>query len=393
MAAFAYRALDAGGAARRGVVEASSAVAARALLRDRGLVPLAVTEGRAARVRLGAKALAALTRQLATLIGSEVRVEEALRLVAAHADARQAALLLGVRGAVLDGQSLAAALAARPDAFPDYFRASVAAGEASGRLADVLAHLADFVEGRAQAASRLGVALIYPALLAGVSLAMTAALLEWVVPDIARVFVARGAALPLLTRLLIGASATVARSGTALLVVAAAGGWALRRWLADPGHRLALDRALAAGPAGGFVRRLAAARFAGTLATLVASDVQLVDAVAIAAAVTPNRFVRARAAGVAARVRDGASLRTAMEAAGIFPPMLVAVVASGEASGRLGVVLGRAAADLQHEVDAATAAATALVEPAVLLAMGGIVLLLVLAILLPIIGLNDLAGA
>ncbi len=177
-----------------------------------------------------------------------------------------------------------------------------------------------------------------------------------------------------------------------MVAALAAAGIAGRRWLTQPGNRVALDRALATGLTGGFVRRVGAARFAGTLATLVASDVPLVEAIATAAAVTPNRFLQARALAVADRVRAGATLQRAMAEAEIFPPLLIAVVASGEASGRLGAVLGRAAADLQRDLDAAVAALTALIEPAVLLVMGGIVLLLVLAILLPIIDLNNLAG-
>ncbi len=202
MAAFAYQALDATGATRRGIVEASSAPAARRVLRDRSLVPLAVSPAAARdprrRARLPMKALAVQTRQLAMLIGTDVRIEEALRLVATQtSDRRAAGLLLDLRGAILDGSSFAAALAAQSGAVPEFYRASVAAGEASGRLPEVLSHLADFIEGRAQAATRLGLALLYPALLAAVSLAMMAALLVYVVPDIVRVFVARGAALPL----------------------------------------------------------------------------------------------------------------------------------------------------------------------------------------------------
>ncbi len=397
MAAFAYHALDAGGAPRRGIVEASSAPAARRVLRDRNLMPLTVAAaaGRDPRhaTRLGARTLAAQTRQLATLVGTDVRVEEALRLLAAQTgDRRVAGLLLDLRGAILDGRSFAAALASHPAAFPEFFRASIAAGEASGRLAEVLAHLADFVEARARAASRLGLALLYPALLAAASLAMMTALMVYVVPGIVHVFVARGAALPLLTRLLIGLSGAVARDGPAALVGLAVAGVAGQRWLARDANRLALDRLLATGPFGGFVRRIGAARFAGTLATLVASDVPLVEAIATAAAVTPNRFIRARALAVADRVREGATLRAAMAEAQVFPPLLIAIVASGETSGRLGAVLGRAAEDLQRDLDAVVATMTALIEPAVLLAMGGMVLLMVLAILLPIIDLNNLAG-
>ena len=404
MAAFTYRAVDGLGIAQRGVIEASSPLAARRLLRERNLVPIAVaaTATRAVatrrlpqlRARVGAKALATLTRQLATLVGTDIRVEEALRLVAAQAATPAVAeLLLNVRGAILDGRSFASALGEHPAAFPEFFRASVAAGETSGRLDQVLAHLADFVENRQRAANKLQLALLYPALLAGVSLTMMTLLLIYVVPDIVRVFVSRGAALPLLTRLLIGLSGFVTTYGVAVLIGIVAVTVAARRWLAVPVNRLRFDRAIATRrPFAGLSRQINAARFAGSLATLVESDVPLVDAIPTAAAVTPNRFVREAALTVAARVREGTTLRRAMDEAGVFPPMLIAIVASGEASGRLGPVLTRAAADLQRDLDTLIATLMGLIEPAVLLVMGGVVLLMVLSILLPIINLNNLAG-
>ena len=402
MAAFTYRAVDSLGQAQRGVIEASSPLAARRSLRERNLVPIAVaaTAGDAPagrlpqrRARVGAKALAVVTRQLATLVGTDIRIEEALRLVAAGASPAIAELLLNVRGGILDGRSFAAALGEHPAAFPEFYRASVAAGETSGRLDQVLAHLADFVENRQRAANRLQLALLYPALLAGVSLTMMTLLLIYVVPDIVRVFVSRGAALPLLTRLLIGLSSFVTTYGVVVAVAAVAAGLTARRWLAVAANRLRCDRLLATTrPFAAISRQVNAARFAGSLATLVESDVPLVDAIPTAAAVTPNRFIRAQAVDVAARVREGITLNRAMTEAGVFPPMLIAIVASGEASGRLGPVLTRAAADLQRDLDTTIAALMGLIEPAVLLVMGGIVLLMVLSILLPIISLNNLAG-
>lgn len=402
MAAFTYRAVDGLGVARRGVIEASSPLAARRLLRDRSLVPIAVDATRATaarrlprfRARVGAKALSVVTRQLATLVGTDIRVEEALSLAAAQAAAPAVAeLLLNVRGSILDGRSFAAALGDHPAAFPEFYRASVAAGESAGRLDHVLAHLADFVENRQRAAARLQLALLYPGLLAGVSLTMMTLLLIYVVPDIVRVFVSRGAALPLLTRALIALSGFVTTYGAILVFALVAASVAARRWLAVPANRLRLDRAIATRrPLAGISRQINAARFAASLATLVDADVPLVDAIPTAAAVTPNRFVREAALAVAARVREGMSLRSAMAEAEVFPPMLIAIVASGEASGRLGPVLTRAAADLQRDLDTAIAALMGLIEPAVLLVMGGVVLLLVLAILLPIINLNNLAG-
>ncbi len=399
MAAFAFRAVDGHGQAQRGVIEASSPVAARRLLRDRSLVPIAVEATALAaaaaprRRRLTPKALAVLTRQLATLVATDIRVEEALRLVAVEAAPAVAELLLNVRGAVLDGRSFAAAIGEYPAAFPEFYRASVTAGETSGRLDQVLAHLADFVENRARAAGRLRLAMLYPSLLGGVSLTMMTLLLIYVVPDIVRVFVSRGAALPLLTRMLIGLSGFVTHFGLVVLVAGIALLLAVRRWLALPANRLGVDRWIATTrPLAAISRQINAARFAGSLATLVESDVPLVDAIPTAAAVTPNRFVRAQAVEVAARVREGTSLRRAMAEAAVFPPMLIAIVASGEASGTLGPVLTRAAADLQRDLDTTIATLMGLIEPAVLLVMGGIVLLMVLSILLPIISLNNLAG-
>lgn len=405
MAAFTYRAVDSLGQPQRGVIEASSPLAARRSLRDRNLVPIAVTATTSTgvvttrrlpqfRAKVGTKALATLTRQLATLVGTDIRVEEALRLVASQAVAPAVAeLLLNVRGSILDGRSFAAALAEHPVAFPVFYRASIAAGEASGRLDQVLDHLADFVENRQRAANKLQLALLYPALLAAVSLTMMTLLLIYVVPDITRVFISRGAALPLLTRLLIGLSGFVGHYGAVVLIALAAAVVAARRWLAVPANHLRVDRLVATTrPFAGFSRQLNASRFAGSLATLVSSDVPLVDAIPTAAAAVPNRFVRGQALTVAARVREGATLRRAMDAAGVFPPMLVAIVASGEASGKLGPVLTRAAFDLQRDLDTLVATLMGLIEPAVLLLMGGIVLLMVLSILLPIIDLNNLAG-
>ncbi|WP_156679474.1 type II secretion system F family protein [Sphingomonas profundi] len=409
MPAFAWRAVDAAGIARRGVLEASSAPAARAALRERALLPLSVeatsTGGGAGSAtarplfrrrggRIGARALATVTRQISTLVSSDINIEEALRLTAQQGDAPALnALLVDIRGAILDGRSFAGALALHPGTFPEYYRASVAAGEHSGRLADVLAHLADFVEGRHRNQQKVQLALLYPALLAVVSMAMMGLLLVYVVPDIVRVFISRGATLPFLTRALIGLSAGLQRYGLVMLIALLVGGLVARRWLTVPANRLRADEVLATRwPFARFSRQHNAARFAGSLATLVQSAVPLVEALAAAAAVVPNRRIRARCLAVAARVREGASLQAAMAEAAIFPSMLVAIVASGESSGRLGPALARAAAELERELEALVATIVGLVEPGVLLMMGGLVLLMVLAILLPIINLNNLVA-
>lgn len=407
MPAYAYRAADRSGAAKKGIIEASSPAAARALLRGQGLLPLSVEVAaekgaslgsiqlpRLRRAGLSPKALATVTRQIATLVGSDIAIEESLRLVATQSEqAPVSSLLLDVRAAILDGRSFAAALAQHPKAFPEFYRASVAAGEASGRLPDVLNHLAEFVENRQANGQKLQLALMYPALLALVSFGMMALLLVYIVPDIVKVFVSRGADLPFLTRALIALSWFLQNFGLYLLFAIAVAALIFGRWARVPANRLAIDRFFSEKrPFRRFSRQLSAARFAGSLATLVGSAVPLVDALHAAAAVTPNRWVREKAIGVATRVREGISLRAAMSEAGVFPSMLVAIVASGESSGRLAPALDRASHELQRELDAIVGTLVALVEPLVLLVMGGLVLMMVLAILLPIINLNNLVG-
>lgn len=409
MPVFSYSAVDQTGKPLRGVVEAPNASGARRALRDRNLIPTSVeltTElaaGPGKRdidlahlfpPRIGNRALAALTRQLSTMIGSGIRIEQALRIIGdQNAKRPEGSVLLNVRGAILEGRSFAVALGEHPRVFPDYYRASVAAGEQSGQLDAVLAHLTDFVERRERSQRKVQLALIYPALLAVVSMLIVVLMLVYVVPDITRVFVSRGAELPLLTRGLIGLSDMLQKLGWILVILLAAGVLATRQWLQSEANVLTLARLIAQQPpTARFSIQMNAARFAGSLSTLVRSGVPLVDAVNAAAAVTPNAWVRSRARLVATRLREGASLQRAMTEADCFPAMLVAVVASGESSGRLGEALARAATDLESDTEALTATMVSLVEPAILLLMGGVVLLLVLAILMPIVNLNSLAG-
>ncbi len=405
MPAYAYRAVDPRGGARRGVIEASSAAAARQMLRDRELLPTSVeaasSQAAAPGIRslftsrsISPRSLAIVTRQISTLVNSEVNIEQALQLVAEQADnSVLRSLLLDVRGAILDGYSFAAALRLHPATFPEFYTSSVAAGEQAGRLSDVLAHLADFVDNRHRNQQKIQLALLYPALLASVSFGMMALLMIYVVPDIVRVFVSRGAELPFLTRALIAISSGLQRYGLAMAIVVVVAALLFSRWTRVPANRLRLDRRIAlTWPLARFSRQFNAARFAASLATLVQSSVPLVEALNAAAAVTPNRHFREAAIGVAQKVREGSSLQGAMTQSGIFPPMLVAIVASGENGGQLGPALGRAAAELERELEALASTLVSLVEPLVLLMMGGLVLLMVLAILLPIIGLNNIVG-
>ena len=345
MPAYAYRAAERSGATARGMVEAASPAAARAALRERGLLPLSVEAAndrtraigtirlpRRGGRKVSARQLSTLTRQIATLVGSDIPVEEALRLVAAQSEAPAvAALLTDVRGSILDGRSFASALGQHPAAFPEFYRASVAAGEHSGKLSFVLNHLAQFVENRHTNGQKLQLALLYPALLATVSIGVMILLMVYVVPDIVRVFVSRGADLPFLTRALIAISGFLQSWGLALMLVIALAVFGVGRWVRVSANRLRMDRMfIERRPFRRFSRQHNAARFAGSLATLVESAVPLVDALSAAAAVTPNKWVQSKAQQVAARVREGLSLRAAMTEAEVFPTMLTAIVASGD---------------------------------------------------------------
>lgn len=411
MAAFSYYAVDAAGRSKRGVIEAANAASARRILRERALLPVSVSVNHEPAVPAGTapgsrhitglrrrsvsgQALATATRQLATLIGSDMRIEESLRLIAGQGNGVLQAVLLDVRSSIMEGASFASALCKHPRVFPEFYCASINAGEQSGKLAQVLEYLADSVERRQRSQQKLRLALLYPAVLAGTSGLIMSLMMIYVVPDITRVFISRGADLPLLTRLVIALSQALSRYGIVLLIALAVIAAIVKRRFAVPENRLEFDRMLATRrPFAHLVQQASGARFATTLATLVQSAVPLLDGLVAAAAVIPNRYIRAQAEDIVRRVREGDSFHRAIAEADTFPGMLVAIVASGEASGRLGPALSRAATELEREVDAQVAVVVSLVEPGVLLLMGGLVLLMVLAILLPIIGLNDLAIA
>lgn len=402
MPAFLYRAVDPAGKKSKGLLDASNEAAARADLRKRNLLPLSVeaTQRRTGAStslrphRMSLKKQVLVTRQLATLVGAQVRIEDAIKIVADQLPgARDVSLLLNMRSAIVDGRSFAEALEDAQGSFDEYYRASIRAGESAGRLAEVMEHLAVHIEDRARNRQSLQLALIYPALLAVVSLGVIIALLTFVVPDIVRVFTARGAELPGLTRALIAVSDWLQRWGVILaggIVFGIVGALALLR---QPKMRLVWDTWLTRAPLfSSLVLRLNSAQFSGTLATLVQSGVPLTDALHAAAGTVPNRFIRERVAQITQNVQDGAALSKSVDAAGVFPPMLVAMIASGEAGGRLGDSLERAANDQAASLKAKVTTIVALVEPAVLLIMGGIVMLLVMSILMPIVGLNALTG-
>ncbi|MBD3620407.1 MAG: type II secretion system inner membrane protein GspF [Chromatiales bacterium] len=405
MPAFAYTALKPTGRKERGVMEGDNAHQVRQLLREGGLTPLDVSPverreqpagigGHLWRKKMTAADLALFTRQLATLLHAGSPLEEALATISRQTHRRSVkGIILAVRARVVEGHPLASGLADYPQAFPELYRATVAAGEESGYLDAVLERLADYTESRQSMHQRLVQAMLYPALLSIMALAVLAGLLGFVVPKVVEVFDNLGQELPLLTRALL-ASSDIARDwGIVLLIAAAlliAGFFRLMRRPAfrHRVHALQLRLPLF----GALVRGLNAARFARTLSILAASGVPILQALQISAQVISNLPMRTAVEQVAVRVREGTAIHRALEDAGHFPPMTIHLIASGESSGELDNMLERAATQQERETDATIAMALGVFEPLLIIAMGGVVLLIVLAILLPIFESQQMFG-
>ena len=403
MPAFQYAALDDRGRQRKGLIEADTPRMARQSLRERGLNPLNVEEvaGREqrgdrpwwrGRTRISPTDLALITRQLATLVGSGLPLEEALGAVARQAErTRLSGLLLAVRARVLEGHTLATALGDFPQAFPELYRATVAAGEQSGHLDVVFERLADYTEARQQMRQKVSLALFYPLLLTGVAILIVAGLLTYVVPQVVQVFGSLNQQLPALTRGLIALSDFLQRHGWVVLTGLAVGAVAWVQALRRVGFRRRVHQGLLRLPLlARLVRGTNTARFARTFSILMASGVPVLEAMRISAQVLSNLPMREAVEKAAARVKEGASLQKAISASGYFPPMTVQLIASGEASGRLENMLERAAAQQERETETLIAALLGIFEPVLILLMGGVVLVIVLAILLPIFDLNQL---
>jgi general secretion pathway protein F len=344
--------------------------------------------------RLNAADLALLTLQLSTLVQAGLPLEEALDAVAKQSSKRKVAgLLSAVRSRVMEGNALASALGQFPRAFPELFRATVAAGERSGHLGHVLEQLAAYTQARQASRQKIQMALVYPLILMLASLAIVGFLLGYVVPDVVKIFVDSGQPLPWLTQALIGVSNGL-RNHFLLLMSVLATLFGLWRWSwQQPKWRLRWHRWVLNAPViGEVLRAMEATRFASTLAILGKSAVPLVDALEIAAAVIGNLTIRARMVDVARSVREGGTLTRGLELSGDIPPMMLHMIASGERAGELDRMLARAAEQQESSLAARIALVVSLFEPAMLVLMGGVVLLIVMAILLPILSLNQLVN-
>lgn len=403
MPSFEYEALDLGGRSRRGVVNADSARLARRELRRLQLTPVAVSAPREkAGAAVGGKAparirggeLVNLTRQLAVLIGATTPLEEALNAVALQTEKPGSRKrLLAVRERVLEGWRFADALGEDRQSFSDLYRAVVAAGESSGDLAGVLDRLATMLEKNRTMMNKAIASLIYPAALALVAGLVVTALMTQVVPKIVDQFRTFDAELPFVTQVVIGISHFLGAYGLYLVLGAIVGGAAFWQGMRAPEFRLAFDRWILTVPLlGKLLRGLDGARFARTLATLFAGGAPLLDSLKGAQRTMGNSFMRERLDGAITQVREGASLAGALKRANVLPPMMTHMIAAGERAGAVPLMLDKSATQLEEEFDTASTIALRLLEPAIIIAMGGAVMLIVVAILLPILRLNSLAA-
>ena len=396
MSAFRYEAVDAQGRVRQGLLDADSLRAVLERLRADGLTPTAVdpapARGTLSRARLPASALALLTQQLATLVQSGMPLDQALVAVAEQADDKAVAKLVqSLRAHVLAGESLPAAMSRYPRTFSPLYRGLIGAGTETGRLPDVLARLAEYLDARLALRQKFIVALIYPALVTVIAIGVIAVLVTYVVPQVVSVYQQSRQTLPLLTQALIGVSAFFRATGVLWLGAAAAAVIAFAAALRRERSRARIHAALLRVPG---VGRLAAsldtARYASTLAILVGSGAPLLRSLDAACDVVRMIPLARAARAAAALVREGVSLSRALNEQKAFPPVLIHLIANGEQSGALAPMLERAAQELEREAERRLAWIAALIQPTLIVAMGAIVLVLVLAVMLPIVTMNQL---
>lgn len=402
MGAFEYVAMDKAGKQAKGLLEGDTPKHVRQLLRDRNLLPVSVTEVAQKEARrqrsfsfrkgMSSGELALITRQLASLSQSGLPLEEALLAVSQQNEKpRTKSMLLGVRAKVMEGHTLADGFSEFPQAFPELYRATVDAGEQSGHLDVVLERLADYTEARQELRQQITNALIYPIALVVMAVAIISFMLATVVPKIVGVFENTSAKLPGLTRGLI-ASSDFLRGYWPLVIIGLgimgyATWWVLQQ---DVPRRRFHSLLLRLPISGRLTRGVNTARFTRTLSILAGSGVPILDALKISAEVIENLSMRDAVLDATLRVREGAAISKSLAASRLFPPMMIHLISSGEAGGRLEEMLSRAAAGQEREVNGLIAALLGILQPLLIVIMGAIVLTIVLAILLPIFEINNL---
>ncbi|MDI9245294.1 type II secretion system inner membrane protein GspF [Marinobacter sp. CHS3-4] len=402
MPAFEYKALDPKGKQKKGVMEADAPRAVRQLLRERGMTPLEVEHATEKQKQSGSPLvsrgaisvadLALITRQLATLIQSGIPIEQALSATSRQSDKpRIRSMLIAIRAKVMEGYSLADSLGEFPRAFPRLYRSTVAAGEHAGHLDLVLNRLADYTQTRQESRQKIQLAAIYPIILSIVAIAIVVFLLTYVVPDIIDVFVNQGQDLPALTSALLSVSDFIVDYGIYVALAIILGIVGFRMAMKKPGFRIRVHKRLLDTPLfANMIRGVSTAQYASTLSILTTSGVPLVEAMRIAGEVLGNDHLRAVLRDAARKVSEGGSLHKALDQTGYFPPMMLHMIASGEASGELDSMLERTAAMQENALQAKIATMVGLFEPLMLLFMGGVVLVIVLGIMLPILNMSNL---
>lgn len=405
MAAFHYNALDAEGKPANGMIEADSARLARTQLRDKGLFVVELDALSDASTQKGTRSfnlpfrkriplseVSLMLRQLATLLEAGLPLEQAMSVLIEQGDnpaMRQ--LVAAMRSEVLAGNTLARAMDKHRDTFPEIHRALISAGEASGELATVMDKLATYTEAQQALQQKISLAMVYPAIVIVVAVLVVGGLLIFVVPSVVEVFQQTRQALPFLTRALIALSGFLSATWLYLIALLVIGGFAAQRALQQEALRFQLHLKLLRLPiVGKLIRGSNTARMASTLSILVGSGVGLLTALNAACGVLTNLPMRRALEDAAMKVREGVTLSRALAASGLFPPVLVHLIASGEQSGRLDIMLDRVAKQQTQEVSGFTTALTSILEPVLILFMGAVVLLIVLAILLPIIQMNQM---
>lgn len=410
MAVFQYKAINASGKPVKGVEEADSARQARQLLKSKGLMPTQVEEvkGRLPKEtgekpantlfkgskKISATDLSLLTRQLATLVQSGLPLEESLQAVAQQSEKpRVTSMIMAVRARVLEGFSLADSLRGFPQSFDELFCATVAAGEKSGHLDEVLNRLADYNEKRNETRSKIIQAMAYPIILTVIAIAVISGLLAYVVPQVTEQFISSGQVLPLATRILINASDFVRDYGLFLVVGILLLMVLIQRLLMKEAYKFRWHQTQLKLPViGKVVLGLNTARFARTLSILTASAVPLLESMRIAGEVLLNLRMKEAMQKASERVREGSSLKASLQETKLFPPIMLHMIASGEKSGELEQMLGRAADNQDREFDGIISIALSLMAPLVLVLMAAIVLFIVIAILQPILEMQNMVG-
>ncbi len=399
MAAYQYQALSKSGSTSKGVIEADSERQARQFLREQNLIPtnirpLAKPQQLRKKDKLSAQDLSLLTRQLATLLAAGIPVEESLRGVSEQTEKDKVrALIIGVRSKVLEGYALAQAMAEFPNAFPELYRATVGAGEQTGRLDLVLEKLADYTENQQATRQKIQQALIYPSLMIIVSVTIISFLLAFVVPKIIEVFASSGQELPQMTKVLISVSDFIKAYGLIVLIVFIALIALFKKSLSNIKIRTAWNKLLLKIPISSYlVRSVNVARYIHTFGILFAAGVSVLETMRVSASLVTNLVMRNAFDIATSRVREGAGISQALKDTGFLSPMATHLIASGEKSGQLSPMMEKAASHMDSEVKRLIDTALTLLEPLVILFMGAVVLFIVLATLLPVFSMEQLVG-